>query len=277
MSYDSWKSSLDPKVTGSWNLHKSLPQDLDFFVLLSSIAGVAGLRGQSNYAAGNTFLDSLAHYRNAHGQKTISLDLGAMISEGLLAENPALRDRVLASGNLIPITQEMFFALLDHYCNPTLVLPSQSHGQSIIGIEVPANIRAKGFEEESWLHSPLFAHLWQLEGNTKRSVSTTSEQGVDFKQLFCTASTLSEAQSVVTQALIAKLSKSLPTVQDNVDLNKPIHSYGVDSLMAVELRSWFAREFAVDITTFELLGGTSFIGVSHTIAEKSSFRQGSHG
>lgn len=271
MSYDSWKSSVDPKVKGSWNLHECCPTDLDFFILLASVAGIAGLRGQSNYAAGNTFMDSLAKYRNAHGRKAVALDLGAMLSEGLLAENATLRDRVLASGNLIPITQDMLFALLDHFCNPHLEFPSQSQCQAVIGIETPANIRAKGHEEDGWLYAPLFRHLWQIEGTAEESVTAAVEAKADFKKLLATASTLPEAGSIITQAIVAKLSRSLSVLKDHVDLAKPMHSYGFDSLLAVELRTWLGREFGADVPIFELMGGTSFTAVGISAAEKSRF------
>jgi hypothetical protein len=35
----------------------------------------------------------------------------------------------------------------------------------------------------------------------------------------------------------------------------PIHSLGVDSLLAVELRNWFAKEIGVVIATFEIFSG----------------------
>lgn len=49
MTHDQWTKSLAPKVNGSWNFHKILPQDLDFFVLLSSISAIIGNPGQSKY------------------------------------------------------------------------------------------------------------------------------------------------------------------------------------------------------------------------------------
>lgn len=55
MGYESWKVAVECKTLGSWNLHTLLPEAMDFFVLLSSASGVVGLRGQTNYAAGNTF------------------------------------------------------------------------------------------------------------------------------------------------------------------------------------------------------------------------------
>ena len=59
----------------------------------------------------------------------------------------------------------------------------------------------------------------------------------------------------------------------DVDMTKPMHSYRVDSLLAVELRSWTAKEFGADIPIFELIGGTSFTGIGLAIAEETSLRQ----
>ncbi|KAK6606927.1 KR domain-containing protein [Botrytis cinerea] len=42
MTHDDWRTSTDPKTIGSWNLHTLLPHGLDFFILLSSVAGVLG-------------------------------------------------------------------------------------------------------------------------------------------------------------------------------------------------------------------------------------------
>ncbi|QHI36097.1 Polyketide synthase PksM [Kordia antarctica] len=56
---------IDPKVYGAINLDKATKdENLDLFVLFSSIAGVLGNFGQCDYAYGNHFLDAFAGYRN---------------------------------------------------------------------------------------------------------------------------------------------------------------------------------------------------------------------
>jgi zearalenone synthase (highly reducing iterative type I polyketide synthase) len=91
MTYADWTGSTRSKVQGSANLSAALP-DADFFVLLSSFAGVFGNRGQTNYAAGCAFQDALALARRARGQKAVSVDLGVMRDVGALAENGAMGD-----------------------------------------------------------------------------------------------------------------------------------------------------------------------------------------
>ena len=88
MTYEDWIAATRPKMQGSWNLHKVMPKDLDFFVLLSSSAGVMGARGQANYNAGNGFQDSLAHYRRKNGHAAVSLDLGIILGAGVSAGFP---------------------------------------------------------------------------------------------------------------------------------------------------------------------------------------------
>ena len=59
---------LWPKVLGAWRLHQETRSlDLDLFVLFSSLSGLFGTPGQSNYAAANVFLDQLALYRRSLG------------------------------------------------------------------------------------------------------------------------------------------------------------------------------------------------------------------
>ncbi|HMY14986.1 MAG TPA: SDR family NAD(P)-dependent oxidoreductase [Polyangium sp.] len=68
MDADRFLHVMAPKVVGAFHLH-SLCQNthLDFFVLFSSVASLLGAPGQANYAAGNAFLDGLAHARRRAG------------------------------------------------------------------------------------------------------------------------------------------------------------------------------------------------------------------
>jgi hypothetical protein len=81
------------QAPGTWNLHEFLPQDLDFFIVLSSLAGIIGSVSQANYAAGNTFQDALIHYRQQKGLAAQSLDIGVMTGIGYVEEHEDARAR----------------------------------------------------------------------------------------------------------------------------------------------------------------------------------------
>jgi NAD(P)-dependent dehydrogenase (short-subunit alcohol dehydrogenase family) len=46
MTFEQWTESTRPKIQGSWNLHTHFPKDMDFFIMLSSMAGVIGNPGK---------------------------------------------------------------------------------------------------------------------------------------------------------------------------------------------------------------------------------------
>ena len=85
--WNSLAAAMTPKVMGAWNLHELSRRDrLDFFVLFSSVSTVVGSAGQSNYAAANAFLDSLAHYRRAQGLIGTTINWGRWSGGGMAAQ-----------------------------------------------------------------------------------------------------------------------------------------------------------------------------------------------
>nr|WP_308297125.1 SDR family NAD(P)-dependent oxidoreductase [Streptomyces sp. UNOB3_S3] len=107
---------LRPKIDAAWNLHeltKDLP-DLSAFVLYSSVAGLLGTAGQSNYAAGNTFLDALAEHRRANGLPGTSLAWGLWADTSSIAGHLAEADlRRLARSGLLPLNAKEAMELYD--------------------------------------------------------------------------------------------------------------------------------------------------------------------
>ena len=79
MTGEEWGRALRVKIDSSWILHEeTLDDELDHFILFSSIASVCGNRNQGNYNVANTFLNALAEYRQENGRSGVSVALGAM-------------------------------------------------------------------------------------------------------------------------------------------------------------------------------------------------------
>ncbi|KAL9575804.1 hypothetical protein ACKAV7_000046 [Fusarium commune] len=148
MSQEDYYTAVRPKVVASRNLHELLPQNLDFFILLSSTSGVVGNRGQSNYCVDNSYQDSLARHRVALGLPGVAVDLGMILSVGFAAENQE---------SIANLRQEGFNAIKCS-TNADRELQASSFAQIAVGLEAPATLRIKGIPEPAWMTDPLFKH-----------------------------------------------------------------------------------------------------------------------
>ncbi|KAL4944364.1 KR domain-containing protein [Aspergillus oleicola] len=240
MTYDQWSAAMAPKVQGTWNLHELLPQGLDFFIMLSSIASTMGNCGQANYAAANSFMDSLAHYRSSIGEKATALNLGLSLSAGVAAQSPELQEKYLSTLPFMPVTEGQLHALLTYHCSGQPGLPAQA----ILGLEPTEAQQRKGPDASYWLRKPAFKHLSMTYTSIGSSVDGADTGNVDADP--ASATTIEEATPLVTTLLVSKLS----------------------SLLTVEIRNWFAKQVKVDIAVFDLLGGATIEGVGRLVAAK---------
>lgn len=104
---------LRPKVEAAWNLHQLAPDTVRSFVLYSSFVSVIGNEGQAAYAAGNAFLNALAHMRVAQGLPALSLAWGPWANDVGMAAGNKLVVPNLRVANAQPVTDLQGLQLLD--------------------------------------------------------------------------------------------------------------------------------------------------------------------
>jgi hypothetical protein len=268
MSFDKWQQATRPKVQGSWNLHEVLPSGMDFFILLSSVCGIFGNRGQSNYAAGNTYEDGLAKYRISIGEKATSIDLGIVLSEGFVASNKGVMHHLLQQNLLRPNSLAEVFAMLDYYCDPKLSYNGVKEGQVITGLELPADIVAKGKEIPRYMQQNIFRYMHGISQTAEDAQSSTA-QSQTLKSELTRAASLEEKNMLVSNALHAKLGKLLGQPLEKININDTLESYGVDSLVGLELRNWLAKETGAHLAVFEILGSSTLMDIGRTAVSRS--------
>jgi acyl transferase domain-containing protein/pimeloyl-ACP methyl ester carboxylesterase/acyl carrier protein len=215
---------LSPKVKGAWNLHAlTAGSDLAFFVMFSSLSGLLGGAGQSNYAAANSFLDALAAHRRAEGLAAQSLAWGPWSEGGMAARLGAAQQARLARqgfGALSPTQGIALFA--QAMARPEAVL-------GLVSLDLRAVSRAFGVVVPS---------MWRalVRGSSARPHAAPEAEGVWARRL----STLPPAGRAdeVRDAVLTDLANVLSVGDGNaIPVDQPLSDLGLDSLMAVELRA----------------------------------------
>ncbi|MCA9126864.1 MAG: SDR family NAD(P)-dependent oxidoreductase [Planctomycetales bacterium] len=229
LNWDRFVPVLSPKVLGALNLHRlTKDQDLDFFVMFSSIASILGSPGQGNYATANAFLDGLAYYRRAQQLPALSINWGPWKDVGMVAQvNPLVKQQWEKSGLLLLETNQCLDALellLSSRESQAVVTAtdwSRLGQQFALGKEpslirdLLSNQRAHAGPSERWLKL-----VAQIE---KAPIPHRLDLLIQFMR--------DEARSVL----------NLPAEQE-IDPGLPFNEYGFDSLMAVELANRLAAE-----------------------------------
>lgn len=269
MTYEQWNITIQSKIATSWNLHNLLPSDMDFFILLSSLGGIYGTAAQSNYAAGCSFQDSLARHRSSLGlSSSISLDLGWMRTIGIVAETEHYQRHRHHAGDMAPVEESDLLAVLDEFCDPGRGPLQGDESQLLLGVVTAADFRARGEKPLPFMHRPLFSGLDSMSRQNSGNESADSTPA-NTAELFKQADSDAKRVVIVIEALKARLARALGVDMDDVDSRKALSDYGVDSLMAVELRNWVRNDFGANVSVFEIMGGKSIAQVGGLLVQRA--------
>ena len=206
---------LAPKVYGTINVDLATSgENLDFFVLFSSVAGVLGNLGQSDYAYGNHFLDSFAESREAlrraqkRSGRTLSINWPLWEEGGMRIS----RDGV---------------ALLEQQTG-ICPLPTQDgirYWEDFLRSEALQGIALYG------IPSRIAASIAQKSVKSHKNV-TASAAGVDASALF----------AKTEEYLKALIGKEIKLAPDRIGSSDRLESFGIDSVMIHHLNTNLERD-----------------------------------
>jgi hypothetical protein len=246
MTADEFNAAVRPKMQGSWNLHGQF-NDVDFFIMLSSLIGVMGGPGQANYAAGGTYQDALAGYRRAKGLPAVSIDLGMVKNVGIVANTAGVSDRLARLG-FGSIAEQDLVRILDY------IIAGDPPSQIVTGINTKPGPH---WDNAHWIREPRFASLKcrQQADNSDASATPSGLRG----QLGALVENgaVVDAELLILEALTEKLAGMFGLDAVDVAPSRPLSFFGVDSLVAVELRNWISLQTGADLSIFELLQSPS--------------------
>ncbi|MGB0521656.1 MAG: type I polyketide synthase [Flammeovirgaceae bacterium] len=220
------------KVAGSWNLHQlTKALHLELFVIYSSMSSILGTAGQANYAAANTFVDQLTHYRNSQGLASQVVNWGTWEKVGMAASLSEETQVMIAKQGIYPIKAEAAFAILKR------MLRSE---QTQLGV---ANFN----------RAPLAQHLENLLGVIPTFFSKlleVKEKTADSETAFI--KTLKSTPELARKGkIIQKLSELLGAIlhlePSELDSHTGLFDLGGDSMKLVEFSNTISKEFGITL------------------------------
>lgn len=238
---DRFRTTLAPKAFGAWHLDcLTKDDDLDFFIVSSSVSSLFGSPGQSNYATANAFLDGLVARRRARGLPATGVNFGPW-AQGGMASSEAAAANISAQG-LIPLEPSAALgAVADIVANGT--------GQATV---IKANwqraAKVLGGSRPPILDLVLPSAIGEVAGDSEL-----------LKQLMEVP--VPQRAGFVTEFLQREVQNFLRLAQPPAASSRFL-DLGTDSLMAIELRnrlhSQFGGKFTINATAvfdYPTIGG----------------------
>ena len=265
LPHDDYMAIVRPKIRGTLNLHQALlKNDLEFFVMLSSLTGFVGTPGQAVYAGTSTFLGAFAHWRVAQGLPADTIHLGAVADAGYLVEKPSLVEplRKRTADNFL--SEQDVLALINASIQGQIA--STSDHECLTGLQLKPGI----IDGAIWAPNAKFSHCRRAiySAGHNPSAANPSDVPSPSSQLRQATSLTTAVQSVYA-SLVEKFSSILMIPAEDITPSKPVVAYGLDSLVAIEIRNWLERELEAKVPLMQLLSASSLTALAETVVERS--------
>jgi acyl carrier protein len=220
---------------------------LDFFVLYSSIGSLVAATGQANYAAGNAFLDALAHHRRRQGLPALSVNWGPW-AVGMVKD----------------------LDLIDHYAARGLDCITPEHGMAylarLIGQKTPqAAVLSADWPRLAGYQPVVSAMIADL---TAESASDRSGSSGQDSEDFLHALMMTDPDrhlGVMEQHLQGLAARVLRMDREKVDIGQSLSALGIDSMMAMELKNRVELSLQIPVSVLDLLKGVSISELAESL------------
>ncbi|KAI0455320.1 putative polyketide synthase [Xylaria acuta] len=266
MTFEQFRDVMGPKVDGSIYLDRIFyDTDLDFFLLVSSINCVIGNVGQANYAAANTFMCGLAAHRRKRGLRSAAVNIGAIIGAGYVARQSRKEQDSIVERYLLQRLSE------EDWCQAISEAIEACRRDSPHGPELTTGLTEVSLEAAyapnapNWCSNPRFSAFV-----TAQETIVDEEQdevalalGEQLRQ--CQSE--QEAYHIIEGAFATQLRVVLQVSTSDQDLMASRgNEIGLDSLISVDIRSWFLKHLQVNVPVLKIMSNNTMASlVQYTI------------
>lgn len=241
MTLEQFERAAGPKIQGAWNLHQVLgDQPLDFFVMFSSVASILGSPGQANYAAGNALLDGLVHYRRAQGQPATTINWGPWAGSGMATDEG--RDEAIQSHGMacMPANQGLYWL--------ERLLRENVDQVTVMDVDWEAFTALLGTRRPTLLQD--LCVVDDRSGNVRIQVDQAFREEV-FQ------ADMPTRQQLVQTYIQTELARIMGVEVVSLEVDEPLSSFGIDSLLALELKNNLESRLAFTLPMAAFMEGPS--------------------
>ena len=239
---------MQPRVIGTVNLHQALRKaPLDFFMLWSSWTSILGSASQSNYTASCSFMDVFARHRQALGMPATSLSLGQILDIGIVSHNIEYQDNLLRMG-LYGNSEEQFLSYCDTAISSSLTIqPNTAYSKG----HLLASMDPSALSLQT-IRYPLHEMSWYRDLRFSLLVSAVSHTATDSGNTIVHVADDELSESILNR-IHQRLAWLLYMSPEDIDVAQPLNAYGIDSMVAAELRNGLFSVSGVEVSPLNML------------------------
>ncbi|KAI1318728.1 polyketide synthase [Xylariaceae sp. FL0255] len=305
LTVNEWKMALAAKVHGTKNLHDATRHcNLDFFAMATSIEVIVSLATQSAYTAANNFQDYFARWRRHQGLPASTVAFGLISDKGPLSSDETTL-ALMARNRVLQVTDDQLVKLFEPcFLNNDITPVGQSPSYwgavddplsiaTAVTCFDPVSLVTRGWETADgggelflprWYDDPRVSLVIRamrdcerslaaspVEKNTNRGDESRSSVRIEFANIIEKVKTGQKQEQEPAVRLVAEsikrtVAQMLFIVDSEIEIEDSVARYGVDSLIAAELRSWMNVTFDASVDMLDVLDtGTSIYDLATSI------------
>lgn len=267
MELEDFKISTAPKCTGTANLVTALGgQPLEFFLMLASISSVVGTIAQGNYAAGNNYMDTLAYNNKVSGTSSthfVAVDFGPLDDAGVIANSQRTKDGLVRQGYILLKLKELL-ALISYAISHSA--RDEKSNQFILGVDYKSILDS---DNKYTLKNPMFAHLSRQQ-RIGQSLEKDGTQIQSIESLISATDDITAIRLLISGEIAKKISKLVAIDSEEVDIERSMADFGLDSLVSIELKNWITQTFKAKLQASEISDAAHIVALAGLVASRSA-------
>ncbi|KAM0551730.1 hypothetical protein ACHAPJ_008297 [Fusarium lateritium] len=266
MQFEQIRDVIQPKILGSLHLDKIFHEtNLDFFILMSSVNCVIGNQGQANYAAANMGVCAISAARRKRGLNSSCINLGTIYGVGYITQSARQLDQALKAQALMPLSGDDVHQIIAESIEAGY-LGSSSPAELTTGLD---KISSSAAFLPTWISDPKFAHYIRHQ-DTEAEETRENIVSVSLQDRLNQCHTKEDVHKLVRSALSEQLRKRLlQSTPDDDLLTMDSMALGIDSLIAVDIRSWLIKTLEVNIPVLQIMSNDMQMGaLAEMVAER---------